>query len=61
LKPEQWGSPLVQEKYQEEMPVTGDMHNNNNRLHHTVLGNLHLSNTVGGIRHSEGLEIHPIP
>jgi len=26
LKPEWWGSPLVQEKYQEEMPVTGDMH-----------------------------------
>jgi len=22
--PEWWGSPLVQEKYQEEMPVTGD-------------------------------------
>jgi len=26
LKPERWGSPLVQEKYQEEMPVTGDIH-----------------------------------
>lgn len=26
-----------------------------------VLGNLHLSQYVGGIRHSEGLEIHPIP
>jgi len=25
LKPEWWGSPLVQEKYQEEMPVTGDI------------------------------------
>jgi len=25
LKPERWGSPLVQEKYQEEMPVTGDI------------------------------------
>ena len=24
LKPERWGSPLVQEKYQEEMPVTRD-------------------------------------
>jgi len=24
LKRERWGSPLVQEKYQEEMPVTGD-------------------------------------
>jgi len=21
-----WGSPLVQEKYREEMPVTGDIH-----------------------------------
>jgi hypothetical protein len=30
LKPERWGSLLVQEKYQEEMPVTGDIHNNNN-------------------------------
>jgi len=26
LKPERWGSPLVQEKYQEEMPVTGDIY-----------------------------------
>ena len=26
LKPERWGSPVVQQKYQEEMPVTGDMH-----------------------------------
>jgi len=26
LQPEWWGSPLVQEKYQEEMPVTGDIH-----------------------------------
>jgi len=26
LKPERWGSPLVQEKYQEEMPVTRDIH-----------------------------------
>jgi len=26
LKPERWGSPLVQGKYQEEMPVTGDIH-----------------------------------
>jgi len=25
LKRERWGSPLVQEKYQEEMPVTGDV------------------------------------
>jgi len=24
LKTERWGSPLVQEKYQEEMPVTGE-------------------------------------
>jgi len=32
LKPERWGSPLVQEKYQEEMPVTGDIHNNNNNI-----------------------------
>jgi len=26
LKPERWGSPLVQEKYQEEKPVTRDIH-----------------------------------
>jgi len=26
LKRERWGSPLVQEKYQEEMPVTRDIH-----------------------------------
>jgi hypothetical protein len=26
-----------------------------------VLGNLHLSQTVGGIRLSKGKEIHPIP
>ena len=26
MKPECWGSPLVQEKNQEEMPVTGDIH-----------------------------------
>jgi len=25
LKPEQWGSPLAHEKYQEEMPVIGDI------------------------------------
>jgi len=25
LKPERWGSPLVQEKYREEMPVTGEI------------------------------------
>ena len=30
LKPEQWGSLLVQEKYQEEKPVTRDINNNNN-------------------------------
>jgi hypothetical protein len=30
LKPERWGSLLVQEEYQEEMPVTRDIHNNNN-------------------------------
>jgi len=24
--PERWGSPLVQEKYQEEMPVAGDIY-----------------------------------
>ena len=28
--PERWGSLLVQEEYREEMPVTGDIHNNNN-------------------------------
>ena len=38
MKPEQWGSPLVQEKYQEEKPVTRDIHvcsnnnNNNNKV-----------------------------
>jgi hypothetical protein len=26
LKPERWGSPLVQEKYREERPVTIDIH-----------------------------------
>ena len=26
LKPERWGSPQVQEKYQEEMSVTGDIY-----------------------------------
>jgi len=26
LKPEWLGSPLVEEKYQEKMPVTGDIH-----------------------------------
>jgi hypothetical protein len=26
LKPERWGSPLVQEKYQEEKPVTRNIH-----------------------------------
>jgi len=30
LKPERWGSPLVQEKYREEMPVTGDNNDNDN-------------------------------
>jgi hypothetical protein len=32
LKPERWGSPLVQEKYQEEMPATETsiLYNNNN-------------------------------
>jgi len=32
LKPERWGSLLVQEKYQEEMPVTETsiLYNNNN-------------------------------
>ena len=30
LKPERWESPLVQEKYQEEKPVTRDINNNNN-------------------------------
>jgi hypothetical protein len=29
LKPEGWGSPLVQEKYQEERPVTRDDVNDN--------------------------------
>jgi hypothetical protein len=37
LKRERWGSLLVQEKYQEEMPVTrydddDDNNNNNNKL-----------------------------
>ena len=36
MKPEWWGSPLVQEKYREEIPVTGDIHiynnNNNNNI-----------------------------
>jgi hypothetical protein len=38
LKPERWGSPLAQEKYREEMPVTeksiscnNNNNNNNNR------------------------------
>jgi len=26
LKRERWGSPLAQEKYRKEMPVTGDIH-----------------------------------
>ena len=37
MKRERWGSLLVQEKYQEEMPVTRDIHNNNNN--NIVLGN----------------------
>jgi hypothetical protein len=28
LKPERWGSPLVQEKYQEQKPVTRDDNEN---------------------------------
>jgi len=42
LKPERWGSPHVQEKYQEEMPVTGgddnddDVNNNNNNINKLI-------------------------
>jgi len=45
LKRERWGSPLVQEKYREEMPVTetsmsydddDDNNNNNNRATGTI-------------------------
>jgi len=35
--PERWGSPLVQEEYQEEMPVTRDIHNNNNNNNNNVI------------------------
>jgi hypothetical protein len=36
LKPERWGSPLVQEKYREEMPVTETSvsYNNNNNYYY---------------------------
>jgi hypothetical protein len=37
LKPERWGSLLVQEKYQEEMPVTRDIHNNNNNNNRIII------------------------
>jgi len=37
LKPERWGSLLVQEKYREEMSVTRDIHNNNNNNNEFVV------------------------
>jgi len=38
LKPERWGSLLVQEKYQEEMPVTETSisYNNNNNNNNNI-------------------------
>jgi len=51
LKPERWRSPLVQEKYREEKPVTRDIHinnnnnnnNNNNRIYPCPLSCLPLA------------------
>ena len=50
MKPERWGSLLVQEKYQEEMPVTrdgddydnddDDDNNNNNMINRNSYGDL---------------------
>ena len=39
LKPERWGSPLVQEKYREEMPVieTSISYNNNNNNNNKII------------------------
>jgi hypothetical protein len=39
LEPERWGSPLVQEKYQEEMPVTKDDDDNNDNNNNKREGN----------------------
>jgi len=36
LRPERWGTPLVQEKYQEEKSVTRDNNNNNNNNNNNV-------------------------
>jgi hypothetical protein len=46
LKPERWGSLLVQEKYQEEMPVTRDIHNNNNNNNNNKNNNIFSSMDV---------------
>jgi hypothetical protein len=46
LKPERWGSPLVQEKYREKRTVTRDIHNsnnNNNNNNNNVLTAIGLS------------------
>jgi hypothetical protein len=34
LKPERWGSLLVQEEYQEEMACDNNNNNNNNNIQH---------------------------
>ena len=40
MKPEQWGSPLVQEKYQEEKACDKRHNNNNNNNHESTQPNM---------------------